>query len=74
MLILRSNGILTTDRGLSAEEPLHFHQEHSQAVMEKLHAWFLAPFAEKKVEPNSGLGEAISYCLNRWERLTLFLH
>jgi len=59
---------------IDSEERLHFHQEHSQPVMEKLHAWFLAQFAEKKVEPNSGLGEAISYCLNRWERLTLFLH
>ena len=37
-------------------------------------ALHLAQFAEKKVEPNSGLGEAISYCLNRWERLALFLH
>jgi transposase len=59
--------------GLSAEERLHFHQEHSQPVMDALHAWFLAQFAEKKVEPNSGLGEAITYCLKRWDRLTLFL-
>jgi hypothetical protein len=61
-------------RGLSPEARLRFHQEHSQPVMEALHAWFLAQFAEKKVEPNSGLGEAISYCLKRWSRLTLFLH
>ncbi len=60
-------------RGLSPQERLRFHQEHSQPVMDKLHAWFLAQFAEKKVEPNSGLGEAISYCLKRWDRLTLFL-
>ena len=40
---------------------------------EQLHTWFLAQFAEKRVKPNSGLGEAISYCLKRWERLTLFL-
>jgi len=33
-----------------------------------------AQFNEKKVEPNSGLGEAIRYCLKRWNRLTLFLH
>ena len=25
------------------------------------------------MEPNSGLGEAITYCLKRWDRLTLFL-
>jgi len=60
-------------RGLSPEARLRFHQEHSQRVMEALHAWFEAPFAERKVEPNSGLGEAITYCLRHWERLTLFL-
>jgi len=62
------------ERGLTPEARLRFHQEHSQPVMDALHAWFLAQFAEKKVEPNSGLGEAISYCLKRWDRLTLFLH
>ena len=35
-------------------------------MMDALHAWFEAQFAEKKVEPNSGLGEAITYCLKRW--------
>ena len=60
-------------QGLAPEERLRFHQEHSQPVMDALHAWFLAQFAEKKVEPNSGLGEAITYCLKRWDRLTLFL-
>jgi hypothetical protein len=29
--------------------------------------------AEKKVEPNSGLGQAISYVKNHWRPLTLFL-
>jgi len=42
-------------------------------VMDALHAWFEAQFVEKTVEPNSGLGEAITYCLKRWDRLTLFL-
>jgi hypothetical protein len=60
-------------RGLVPEERLRFHQEHSQPVMDALHAWFEAQFVEKKVEPNSGLGEAITYCLKRWHRLTLFL-
>ncbi len=61
------------ERGLSAEERLRFHQEHSRPVMAKLHAWLRAQFAEKKVEPNSGLGSAITYCLKHWDRLTLFL-
>jgi hypothetical protein len=29
--------------------------------------------AEHKTEPNSGLGKAISYLLNHWTKLTLFL-
>jgi len=41
--------------------------------MEKLHTWLNAQFDEKKVEPNSGLGEAIAYLLKHWEKLTLFL-
>ncbi len=61
------------ERGLTSEERLRFHQEHSQPVMDALYTWFETQFAEKRVEPNSGLGEAITYCLKRWDRLTLFL-
>jgi transposase len=61
------------ERGLSPEERPHFHREHSGPVMEKLHAWLQAQFDERKVEPNSGLGAAITYVLRHWERLTLFL-
>lgn len=61
------------ERGLSPEERLRFHQEHSKPIMEKLHTWLEAQFEEKKVEPNSGLGSAITYCLKHWNRLTLFL-
>jgi len=60
-------------RSLSSEQRLHFHQEHSGPVMETLHAWLNAQFDERKVEPNSGLGAAISYLLKYWDRLTLFL-
>jgi transposase len=41
--------------------------------MEKLQRWCAAQFEERKVEPNSGLGQAISYLLKHWEKLTLFL-
>jgi transposase len=61
------------EQGMSAEERLHFHQEHSGSLMEKLHAWCQAQFEERKVEPNSGLGQAISYLLKHWAKLTLFL-
>src|ERR1039457_7426124 len=62
----------TRTQCLSPEQRLHFHQEHSGPVMEKLKIWCGAQFAERKVEPNSGLGKAISYLLNHWEKLTLF--
>lgn len=60
-------------QGLSPPERLRFHQAQSAPVMEGLHAWLRTQFAEKKVEPNSGLGEAIRYLLKHWDRLTLFL-
>jgi hypothetical protein len=61
------------EQGMSAEERLRFHQEHSGPVMASLQAWLRTQFAEKQVEPNSGLGEAITYLLKHWEPLTLFL-
>jgi len=59
--------------GLRREERLQFHQERSGPVMEQLHHWLEAQFAERKTEPNSGLGKAITYLLRHWRPLTLFL-
>ena len=61
------------ERGLKPEERLQFHQERSGPVMEQLHWWLEAQFAEHKTEPNSGLGKAIAYLLRHWRPLTLFL-
>ncbi len=58
---------------MSPEERLRHHHEHSAPVMEKLKAWMDAQIVEKKVEPQSSLGEAIGYMRKRWDRLTLFL-
>lgn len=63
----------TRKRGLAPEERLQFHQAHSGPVMEKLHQWLEAQFAERKTEPNSGLGKAVTYLLRHWKALTLFL-
>jgi transposase len=63
----------TKERGLPPEERLKFHQTHSAPVMEALHQWMEAQFAEHKTEPNCGLGRAISYLLRHWTKLTLFL-
>jgi transposase len=67
------NDAMAQKQGLSPEERLRFHQAQSGPVMDGLQVWLRAQFEEKKVEPNSGLGEAISYLLKHWERLTLFL-
>lgn len=58
---------------LTPQERLRFHQEQSGPVMKTLHDWMEEQIDQKKVEPNSGLGEAIQYMLNHWEPLTLFL-
>jgi transposase len=67
------NDAIARKRKLSDLERLKFHKTASGPKMAELHAWMLAQFAEKKVEPNSSLGEAITYMLKRWEKLTLFL-
>jgi len=64
---------LARKRNLSAEERLHFHQQHSGPLMKTLKEWMEAQLAEHKIEPNSGLGKAIQYMLRHWMPLTLFL-
>jgi len=61
------------ERGLTPDERLRLHQERSQPVMEQLHIWLEAQLAERRTEPNSGLGRAITYLLRHWQPLTLFL-
>lgn len=63
----------TKQLGLSAQERLAYHQSHSKPLMEDLHAWMRSQFEQKNVEPNSSMGEAISYMLRHWEALTQFL-
>ena len=67
------NDAMAREQALSAEDRLKLHQKQSGPVMEQLHAWLEAQFAEKKTEPNSGLGKAITYLLRHWKGLTAFL-
>ena len=67
------NDALAREQGLSPQDRLRFHREHSGPLMKDLHVWMEAQLAERKTEPNSGLGKAISYLLNHWLKLTLFL-
>ncbi len=67
------NDGLAKQRGLSPEERLAFHQQHSKTGMDELEEWLNTQLHEHLVEPNSGLGEAIQYMLDHWDELTLFL-
>ena len=67
------NDARARERSLSPEERLRLHQAESGPLMDGLEKWLRAQIVERKVEPNSGLGEAIGYTLKHWSRLTLFL-
>jgi len=61
------------ERGLTPDERLRLHQDRSGPVMDQLYGWLEAQLAERRTEPNSGLGQAIMYLLRHWHPLTLFL-
>lgn len=67
------NDAIVKEQNMSADQRLIYHQQHSQPRMDQLHQWCKKQLDEKIVEPNSGLGKAIKYLLNHWEKLTRFL-
>jgi len=71
--VVYQNDAVARQEQLSPEARLQFHQTHSGPVMEELHAWLTRQIEEHLAEPNSGLGEAITYLLKRWDKFTLFL-
>lgn len=58
---------------LGPEERLRRHQAQSGPVMESLRQELQEAVDQKKIEPNSGLGAAVAYVLDRWSTLTMFL-
>ena len=68
-----ANDALARREAMTAGERLVFHQARSGPLMEGLKKWFDVQLAERKVEPNSGLGKAIQYFQRHWKGLTLFL-
>ena len=67
------NDAVTRRQGMSPEERLAFRRAQRAPRMEDLRRWMTGQLDERKVEPNSGLGEAIRYTQKRWDRLTRFL-
>jgi transposase len=68
------NDATAKKEGMSPKERLAFHQAESGPVMKDLESWLDEQLKEKKVEPNSSLGEAIDFMQRHWEKLTRFLH
>jgi transposase len=64
---------IAKERKMTPGQRLSLHQQRSSKVMKELKQWFDDQLDQKKVEPNSGLGQAISYMLNHWKPLTAFL-
>lgn len=58
---------------LSKEDRLEVHQRDSAPIMNALKARMEEDLRDKRVEPNSGLGNAYRYMIKRWDKLTLFL-
>ncbi len=59
--------------GLSPPDRLVAHQTRSGPLLQDLHGWLNAQIDDHRIEPNSGLGQAIAYLLKHWTPLTLFL-
>ena len=63
----------TKARQMDPAARLVYHQARSKPVMEKLKGWLQKLVEEKRMEPNSGLGDAVAYLQKRWTEMTLFL-
>jgi hypothetical protein len=58
------------EQQLTAQERLAYHQQYSAPIFATLQTWLEQQTAERLVEPNSSLGQAIAYMLGHWETLT----
>jgi transposase len=67
------NDAISKKQKMSPEQRLLYHQTHSGPLMTALKKWIQDQFNSKKVEPNSGLGDAMQYMDKHWDKLTLFL-
>jgi transposase len=65
--------VLARAQGLSPQDRLAFHQARSRPLVDQLASWLTEQIAERRVEPNSGLGKAIAYLQKHWAPLTRFL-
>jgi len=64
---------IAKERKMTPGQRLSFHQQRSSKLMKQLKQWLEDQLDQNKTEPNSGLGQAISYMLKHWKPLTAFL-
>jgi transposase len=64
---------LCRQRKLSPQARLEEHKCKSGPLMDEIKRSMEEQIAQKRVEPNSGIGEAFHYFLKRWDNFTLFL-
>ena len=67
------NDELAREQAMTPEQRLTFHQAASGPLMGDLERWLTEQLEQRKVEPNSSLGQAIKYMRKHWQKLTLFL-
>jgi transposase len=77
VILLALEEVYTTDaqareNNLTPEERLQLHRKVSRPRMIHLARWMLRLLAQRKAEPNSGLGKAIRYLRKHWVPLTRF--
>ena len=58
------------DSGLSHEQRLKLRQEKSVPILADLKSWMIENY--KAIVPKSPIGQALHYCLERWDKLVLF--
>ena len=70
--VYKNDGV-AKQQNMTPTQRLEYHQAKSGSLMDNLKVWLSQQFDDKKVEPNSGLGQAVSYMQKHWKELTLFL-
>ena len=54
---------IVAEEGMTPAQRLDFHKRNSKPLMDDLYRWLENQFEQRKVEPNSSLGQAINYML-----------
>ncbi len=73
LAVVFKNDAIASREKMTAAERLEFHRRESLRPMARLRLWAWKQLRERRVEPNSGLGQAIAYMRKHWRKLTRFL-